>query len=262
MSEFYCACQNRLLETLPAQAFARLAPQMEWVPLRLGEVLHESGCRPRHLYFPVTAIVSLVCLLENGDSAELAVAGCEGMVGVHLLMGGDTTPNRAVVSGAGHAYRLKASLVRQEFNGGGALQLLSLRYAQALITQMSQTAVCNRHHSLRQQLCRRLLSSLDRSLSNELSMTHELVAHMLGVRREGVTEAAGQLQKAGLIEYHRGHVKVLDRKGLEAGACECYQVVKKEYDRLLPAPAHASQATGTKPPARQNGRECWRNPQP
>jgi len=234
MSSPYCGSQNRLLDVLSAAEFLRLSASLESVSLRSGEILYESGCRLPYVYFPVTAIISLASILENGASAELAVVGNEGMVGVALLMGGDTTPSRAVVSDAGHAYRLKGALIKQEFNRGGPLLQWSLRYAQALITQMSQTAACNRHHTVCQRLCRRLLSSLDRCASNELPMTHEQLSHMLGVRREGVTEAAGKLQKAGLIQYHRGHMHVLDRHGLEARACECYRVVKKEYDRLLP----------------------------
>ena len=200
----------------------------------LGHVLYESGSELRHVYFPTTAIVSLLYVMEDGASAEIAVVGNEGVIGVALFMGGETMPNRAVVQSAGHAYRLPGQLLKQEFNRSGELQHLLLRYTQALLTQMAQTAVCNRHHSLDQQLCRWLLLSLDRLPANELVMTQELIANMLGVRREGVTEAAGNLQKDGLIEYRRGHITVLDRPGLEARACECYAVVKKEFDRLLP----------------------------
>jgi CRP-like cAMP-binding protein len=200
----------------------------------LGEVLYESGIQMHHVYFPTTSIVSLLCVMEDGASAEIAVVGNEGIVGVSLFMGGETTPSRAVVQSAGHAYRLQGQLLKDEFYRAGPMQRLLLRYTQALLTQMAQTAVCNRHHSLDQQLCRWLLLSLDRLPSNELIMTQELIANMLGVRREGVTEAAGNLQKGGLIEYHRGHITVLDRAGLEARACECYSVVKKECDRLLP----------------------------
>jgi len=197
-------------------------------------VLYESGARLSHVYFPTSAIVSLLYVMENGASAEIAVVGHEGLIGVSLFMGGGTTPSRAVVQSAGQGYRLKASSMMLEFNRAGPAMHLLLRYTQALITQMSQTAVCNRHHSLDQQLCRWLLLSLDRLPTSELVMTQELIANMLGVRREGVTEAAGKLQAAGLIRYHRGHITVLDRKGLEQRTCECYAVVKQEYDRLLP----------------------------
>ena len=212
----------------------RLFPHLELVPMPLGHVLYEPGIQMRHVYFPTTSIVSRLCVMEDGASAEIAVVGNEGIVGVSLFMGGETTPSRAVVQSAGHAYRLKGQLLKDEFYLAGPMQRLLLRYTQALLTQMAQTAVCNRHHSLDQQLCRWLLLSLDRLPSNELIMTQELIANMLGVRREGVTEAAGHLQKAGLIEYHRGHITVLDRSRLEARSCECYAVVKKEFDRLLP----------------------------
>ncbi|WP_246262254.1 Crp/Fnr family transcriptional regulator [Aromatoleum evansii] len=207
--------------------------------MMLGDVLYESGAQMRYVYFPIDSIVSLLYVMEDGASGEIAVVGNEGIVGVSLFMGGETTPSRAIVQSAGHAYRLKGQLLMDEFDrvGGrraGALHNLLLRYTQALLTQMAQTAVCNRHHSLDQQLCRWLLLSLDRLPVNELVMTQELIANMLGVRREGVTEAAGNLQKAGLIEYRRGHITVLDRPGLEGRACECYAVVKKEFDRLLP----------------------------
>ena len=200
----------------------------------LGDVLYESGSQLRYVYFPSTSIVSLLYVMEDGASAEIAVVGNEGMVGVALFMGGETTPSRAVVQSAGHAYRLKGQLLKEEFHRAAALQHLLLRYTQALLTQMAQTAVCNRHHSVDQQLCRWLLLSLDRLPSNKLTMTQELIANMLGVRREGVTEAAGKLQKLGVIRYRRGKITVLDRPQLEARACECYQVVKKEFDRLLP----------------------------
>jgi CRP-like cAMP-binding protein len=226
--------QNHLLAALPAQDFARLQAHLELVPMPLGHVLYESGSELRHVYFPTTAIVSLLYVMTDGASAEIAVVGNEGVIGVALFMGGETMPNRAVVQSAGHAYRLKGALLKQEFNRSGQMQHLLLRYTQALLTQMAQTAVCNRHHSLDQQLCRWLLLSLDRLPSDELVMTQELIANMLGVRREGVTEAAGNLQRAGLIKYQRGRIKVLDRTGLEARACECYAVVKKEFDRLLP----------------------------
>jgi CRP-like cAMP-binding protein len=227
--------QNRLLAALPDAEWAHWLPQLEAVDLPLGKVLYESGSKLTHVYFPTTAIVSLLYVMEDGASAEIAVVGHEGIVGISLFMGGETTPSRAVVQSAGHGFRLNASLMMQEFNRAGPVLHLLLRYTQALITQMSQTAVCNRHHSLDQQLCRWLLLSLDRLHSDELVMTQELIANMLGVRREGVTEAAGHLQNAGLIQYRRGHITVLDRDRLEQRACECYAVVKKEYDRLLPA---------------------------
>jgi CRP-like cAMP-binding protein len=207
---------------------------MELVPMPLGEALYESGDRLNHVHFPTTAIVSLLYVMENGASAEIAVVGNDGIVGIALFMGGETMPNRAVVQSAGHAYRLKGALLKQEFNRGGALQHLLLRYTLAMLTQMAQTAVCNRHHSVDQQLCRWLLLSLDRLPANDLSMTQELIANMLGVRREGVTEAAGKLQIAGLIHYSRGRITVLDRPGLEARVCECYDVVRQEFSRLLP----------------------------
>ena len=225
---------NQLLAALPPDVWERWAALLEPVELPLGTVLYESGARLSHVYFPTSAFVSLLYVMENGASAEIAVVGHEGLVGVSLFMGGDTTPSRAVVQSAGQGYRLKASAMMLEFNRAGPAMHLLLRYTQALITQMSQTAVCNRHHSLDQQLCRWLLLSLDRLPTNELVMTQELIANRLGVRREGVTEAAGRLQAAGLIRYHRGHITVLDRKGLEQRTCECYAVVKQEYDRLLP----------------------------
>ena len=199
----------------------------------LGGVLYESGAHMGYLYFPTTSIVSLLYVMENGASAEIAITGNEGLVGISLFMGGESTPSRAVVQSAGHGYRLKAKILKREFALGGELQHLALRFTQALITQMAQTAVCNRHHALEQQLCRLLLLSLDRLPGNELNMTQELMANMLGVRREGVTEAAGKLQSNGLIRYSRGHITVLDRARLEKRVCECYAVVKKEYDRLL-----------------------------
>jgi CRP-like cAMP-binding protein len=226
--------QNHLLAALPADEIEPLLSNLELVEMPLGKVLYESGNELRHVYFPTTSIVSLLYVMEDGASAEIAVVGYEGIIGVALFMGGETMPNRAVVQSGGHAYRLKGQRLKQEFNRSGALQHLLLRYTQALLTQMAQTAVCNRHHSLDQQLCRWLLLSLDRLPSNELTMTQELIANMLGVRREGVTEAAGNVPKAGLIEYNRGRITVLDRPGLEARACECYAVVKKEFDRLLP----------------------------
>jgi CRP-like cAMP-binding protein len=226
--------RNHLLAALPANERRRLGQHLEEVQLQLGEVIYESGGELRHVYFPSTAIVSLLYLMENGASAEIAVVGNDGIVGVAVFMGGESMPNRAVVQSAGHAYRLHGQMLKDEFRRGGGLQRLLLRYTQALLTQMAQTAVCNRHHSVDQQLCRWLLLSLDRLPTSELSMTQELIANMLGVRREGVTEAAGKLQKAGLIQYSRGHISVLDRPGLEQRACECYQVVRKESERLLP----------------------------
>ena len=226
--------QNQLLAVLPQDVWQRLAPQMEPVDMPLGQVLCESGSTLKHVYFPVTSIVSLLYVMENGASAEIAVVGNEGIVGISLFMGGDSMPSRVVVQSAGRGLRLKAQLLKEEFNLGGPVMHVLLRYTQALITQMAQTAVCNRHHALEQQLCRWLLLSLDRLTSNELLMTQELIANMLGVRREGVTEAALKLQKLGLISYARGRILVLDRAGLEARTCECYAVVKKEYDRLLP----------------------------
>lgn len=225
--------QNFLLAALPASEFERLAPHLQLVPLKLGEVLYESGGQLQHVYFPTNSIVSLLYVMQDGASAEIAVVGNEGILGISLFMGGETTPSRAVVQSEGHGYRLPAQRLKQEFNRAGPMMHLLLRYTQALITQMSQTAVCNRHHSIDQQLCRWLLLSLDRLSSDELKMTQELIANMLGVRREGVTEAAGKLRDAGIIEYSRGHIKVLDRPKLEQHVCECYAVVKKEFDRLL-----------------------------
>lgn len=234
MGPLHHISQNYLLSALPEEEQNRLSSHLELVPLTLGDVIYEPDTQMRHVYFPTNSIVSLLCVMENGSSAEIAVVGNEGIVGVSLFMGGETTPSRAVVQSAGHAYRLKGNLLKNEFYSARPMQRLLLRYTQALLTQMAQTAVCNRHHSLDQQFCRWLLLSLDRLPTNELIMTQELIANMLGVRREGVTEAAGNVQKAGLIEYHRGHITVLDRKGLEARSCECYAVVKKECDRLLP----------------------------
>jgi len=226
--------QNQLLAALPATDYERVLPHLEFVTLPLGLVVFESGSKLRHLYFPASGIVSLLYAMENGASTEIAVIGNEGVVGIALFMGGESTPSRAVVQSAGHGYRLKAAVLKKEFELGGPLQYLLLRYTQALIAQMTQTAVCNRHHTVDQQLCRWLLLSLDRLPSNKLAMTQELIANMLGVRREGVTEAAGKLQEAGLIHYTRGHITVLDRPKLERRVCECYAVVKKEMDRLLP----------------------------
>ena len=227
--------KNQLLAAVPALEFQRWLPQFEWVAMPLGQVLYESGKTLSHVYFPITSIVSLLYVMENGASAEIAVVGHEGIVGVSLFMGGGSTPSRAVVQSAGEGFRLSAQAMNEEFNRAGPVMHLLLRYTQALITQMAQTAVCNRHHSLDKQLCRWLLLSLDRLQGNELVMTQELIANMLGVRREGVTEGAVKLQDAGLIRYTRGHITVLDRAGLEQRTCECYAVVKKEYDRLLPA---------------------------
>jgi CRP-like cAMP-binding protein len=234
MSSPHSPKQSHLLAALPAADYARLLPDLELIPMGLGDVLYESGAKLRYVYFPITSIVSLLYVLEDGASAEIAIVGNEGVLGISLFMGGESTPSRAVVQSAGHGFRLKAKLLKNEFGRFGPTMHLLLRYTQALITQMAQTAVCNRHHSVDQQLCRWLLLSLDRLESNELSMTQELIANMLGVRREGVTEAAGRLQNAGLIRYHRGSITVLDRPGLEARSCECYQVVKTEFDRLLP----------------------------
>lgn len=226
--------QNRLLGALSPEAQQRMFPFLERVELSLGKVLHESGSLLRHIYFPVDAIVSLLYVMKSGASAEIAVVGNEGMVGVALFMGGYSTTSRALVQSAGHGYRILGERFREEFDLHGELLNLSLRYSQALITQMAQTAVCNRHHSVDQQLCRWLLLSLDRLPSSDLWMTQELIANMLGVRREGVTEAAGRLQKMGVIEYHRGHISVLDRPRLETLSCECYAVVRAETDRLMP----------------------------
>jgi CRP-like cAMP-binding protein len=226
--------QNDLLAALPQAVFKQLSDHLELVPMPIGQVLYESGARLRYVYFPTTSIVSILFVMENGSSAEIAIVGNEGILGVSIFMGGETTTSRAVVQSAGFGYRLKSKLLMDEFNKGGPVLHLLLRYTQALLTQMSQTAACNRHHTLDQQLCRWLLLSLDRLNSNDLVMTQELIANMLGVRREGVTEAAEKLQKAGLINYTRGHITVIDRPGLEAQACECYAVVKKEFDRLLP----------------------------
>jgi CRP-like cAMP-binding protein len=225
--------QNQLLAALPTAEFNRIAPHLELVAMPLGDVLYESGGQMEHVYFPTTAIVSLQYVLENGASSEIAGVGNEGVLGISLFMGGNTTPSRAIVQTAGHGYRLKTKLLMEEFNRGGVMQHLLLRYTQALITQISQTAVCNRHHSVEQQLCRWLLLTLDRLPSNDLTITQELIAGMLGVRREGITVAAGNLQLAGCIRYRRGHITVLDRSGLESRVCECYAVVKDEYDRLL-----------------------------
>jgi len=233
MSSPHSPNQNHLLAALPAAEFERLAPHLELVPMPLGEFLYGPGTQLQHAYFPTTAIVSLHYVMESGASTESAGVGNEGVVGISLFMGGDTTPSSAVVQTAGHGYRLASRLLKQEFDRAGLMQRLLLRYTQALITQMTQTAACNRHHSVEQQLCRWLLLTLDRVPSRELIMTQELVASMLGVRRESITEVAVKLQRAGFIRYRRGHIAVLERSGLETRACECYTVVKKELSRLL-----------------------------
>ncbi len=238
--------QNHLLAALPTTEFDALAAHLELVPMPLGKMLYEPGGQLQHAYFPTTTIISLHYVMESGASAETAGVGNEGVVGISLFMGGNTTSSSAVVQTAGHAYRLERRLLLQEFNRGGLLQRLLLRYTQALITQIAQTAACNRHHSVEQQLCRWLLLTLDRMPSNELVMTQELVASMLGVRREGITEAAGNLQRAGLISYRRGHISVLDRSGLEVLACECYAVVRQELRRLM-ADAEYRQAASAAP---------------
>lgn len=237
--------QNHLLAALPDDVRQRIFPFLELTSLPLGKVLYESGDTLRHVYFPTDSIVSLLYVMESGASAEISVVGNEGLIGIALFMGGESTPSRAIVQSAGHAYRLVGNRLKDEFNRHGELLLLMLRYTQSLITQMAQTAVCNRHHSIDQQLCRWLLLSLDRLSGNQLTMTQELIANMLGVRREGVTDAAGKLQKLGVIEYSRGHIEVLDRAKLEELSCECYAVVKKETDRLLPyVPAKGSERAG------------------
>jgi CRP-like cAMP-binding protein len=228
--------QNHLLAALTATERERLYPHLQLVQMPLGKVLYESGDVMRHVYFPTDSIISLLYVLADGASAEISVVGNEGIIGVSLFMGGETTPSRAIVQSAGSAYRLIGQLLKEEFHRNGGMQLLLLRYTQALLTQMAQTAVCNRHHSVDQQLCRWLLLSLDRLVSNKLTMTQELIANMLGVRREGVTDAAGKLQKLGVIQYARGRITVLDRPKLEKLCCECYAVVKKETDRLSPRP--------------------------
>ena len=225
--------ENHLLAALPESEFEHFASQLEPVEMKAGQVLYESGGELKHVYFPTTSIVSLLNLLEDGATAEIAMVGNEGILGISLFMGGETTPSRAVVQRAGQGYRLRADLIKQEFNRAGPLLRLLLRYTQALITQMMQTAVCYRHHSVQQQLCRWLLLCLDRTSAHSLTMTQEMISTLLGVRREGVTEAAGRLQRDGLIRYSRGHIEVLDRPALERAACECYGVVKLEFDRLL-----------------------------
>ena len=234
---------NHLLAALPSTALDRLLPKLELTPLPLGKVIYEAGFMQEYVYFPADSIVSLLYVMEDGASAEIAVVGNEGLVGISLFMGGESTSSRAVVQSAGHAYRLPGQRLKDEFNRHADMQLLMLRYTQSLITQMAQTAVCNRHHSIDQQLCRWLLLSLDRLVGNRLTMTQELIANMLGVRREGVTEAAGKLQKLGVIEYNRGQITVLDRPKLEGLCCECYAVVKKETDRLLPPQKHDDESS-------------------
>jgi CRP-like cAMP-binding protein len=229
--------QNHLLAALPPDVQDRLFPELELVPLARGQVLQEPGDKWRYAYFPTTSILSKLYLLESGSTAEIAVIGREGMVSICLFMGGESMPNQTLVKSAGFAYRLKARFLKEEFAESAEARSLFLRYTQALLTQMAQTAVCNRHHTVDQQLCRWLLLNLDRVSTNELVMTQELIANMLGVRCEGITEAAGQLQAAGLIQYSRGHIRVIDRLGLEARACECYEVVRREFGRLLPQPA-------------------------
>jgi CRP-like cAMP-binding protein len=225
---------NKLLATLPPAIYERLKPNLALVPLELGASVYEASGNQPYVYFPTDAIVSLLYVMKDGASAEIAIVGNEGLVGIALFMGGDTTPSRAVVQSAGHAFRLSSKIMKREFDYGGPLMHVLLRYTQALITQMAQTAVCNRHHSVEQQLCRWLLLSADRLASNRLTMTQQLIANMLGVRREGVTESAGKLQEAGIINYSRGRITILNRPKLEERVCECYAVVKKEFDRLLP----------------------------
>jgi len=233
MSNLYTPQHNHLLGALGAEEFNRLSANLEPIDMPLGQVLYEPSEHLKYVYFPITSIVSMLYLLENGASAEIAIVGNEGILGISLFMGGETTTSRAVVQSAGVGYRLKSKFLKEEFKLNGQMMRLLLRYTQALMTQMAQTAVCNRHHSLEQQLCRWLLLSLDRLESNELIMTQELIANMLGVRREGVTEAAGKLQRLEIIQYHRGHITVLDRASLEKQCCECYLVVKNEFNRLL-----------------------------
>jgi len=240
MSSRHTPKQNHLLAALPAADYERLLPDLELIAMPLGWAVYEAGGQLSYLYFPTTSIVSLLYVMQSGASAEIAITGNDGLVGIALFMGGESTPSRAVVQSAGNGYRLKASILKREFALGGHLQQLALRYTQALITQMAQTAVCNRHHAVDQQLCRWLLLSLDRLQGNELVMTQGLIANMLGVRREGVTEAAGKLQADGLIQYSRGRIKVLDRAELEKRVCECYAVVKKELVRLLPYEIHVT----------------------
>jgi CRP-like cAMP-binding protein len=238
--------QNHLLAALPPEEFARLAPHLELIPLQLGQTLYEPGDQLQHVYFPTTAIVSLLYILESGSSAEIAGVGNEGVLGISLFMGGNTTPSSAVVQTAGFGYRLSGAMLKTEFNRGGMVQRLLLRYTQALLTAMCQTAACNRHHSIEQQLCRWLLQIVDRMPQRELVMTQELIASALGVRREGVTEAAGKLQRAGLIHYRRGHISVSNREGLEGRACECYGVLYREVTRLMSDRQYRQPANGAR----------------
>ena len=247
MSQAHDPQQNLLLAALPGEVKTRLFPHLKLVSLPLGRVLYESGDTMKHVYFPTDCIVSLLYVMESGASAEISVVGNEGLIGVALFMGGESTPSRAIVQSAGSAYELSAQRLKDEFNRHGKMLLLMLRYTQSLITQMAQTAVCNRHHTIDQQLCRWLLLSLDRLPTNRLTMTQELIANMLGVRREGVTEAAAKLQKAGVIRYQRGQITVLDRPKLEALSCECYAVVRKETERLLPFIPHLPEAASGDP---------------
>ncbi|HET9108218.1 MAG TPA: Crp/Fnr family transcriptional regulator [Steroidobacteraceae bacterium] len=249
MADLHDPTQNHLLGALSPPERERIFPHLQRVPMTLGKVLYESGDVLRHVYFPTDSIISLLYVMADGASAEISVVGNEGLIGVALFMGGETTPSRAIVQSAGYAYRLVGQRLKEEFHRNGAMQLLLLRYTQALLTQMAQTAVCNRHHSVDQQLCRWLLMSLDRLPTNDLTMTQELIANMLGVRREGVTEAAGKLQKLGIIRYARGRITVLDRPRLERRCCECYAVVKKETDRLLRQPYDASPSEPSRDPA-------------
>jgi len=242
MRSAYSFKQNQLLAALPSEDQDRLVPHLELVPMASGESLYESGTLPQHVHFPTTSIVSLLYVMQDGASAEIGVVGNEGVLGIALFMGGETTPSRAMVQSAGHGYRLRAHHLKAEFNRAGALLQVLLRYTQSLLTQMAQTSACNRHHSIEQQLCRWLLMRLDRIDSNRIAVTQELIAGMLGVRREGVTEAAGRLQRAGMIRYSRGRIEVLDRAALESCVCECYAVVKRESDRLLPYPQVMGQA--------------------
>lgn len=244
MPEHHSPEENHLLAALPRDDYKRIFDNLELIHVPLGESLCEPYTEMKYVYFPIDSIVSLLFVMENGSSGEIAVVGFEGIVGVSLFMGGETTPSRAVVQSGGYAYKLPAQVLKTEFGRGGPLQQLLLRYTQALLTQMAQTAVCNRHHTLDQQLCRWLLLSHDRLKSPDLYMTQELIANMLGVRREGVTASASKLQAAGLIEYHRGHITILERTGLEERTCECYKVVKNEYDRLLPEPAGQARVPG------------------
>lgn len=240
MASYENSTRNYLLDALDDSDLKRLLPQLELIPLPLGKVLYDPGTTMRHVYFPVTCVISLLCVMENGATAEIGVIGREGMVGVNIFMGGETSPNQAIVQSTGYAYRARASVLREEFQRNPELQTLLLKYAQTLMSQMAQTAVCNRHHTVDQQLCRWLLTSLDRLPSNELVITQEFIAHMLGVRREGITGAAGKLQRAGIISYRRGRINIVDRDTLEEHACECYKIVKKEYERLLPVPLAAA----------------------